>query len=120
MRTPNPEKMSPFGRHLLALRKAENLRQEDLADALEVSRETISYYESRAGNPTMEFVEKVADHFGTSVDELLGRTKGRGKRGPASKLERQFELVRQLSLPKQKVISDMLDMAIASERATEA
>lgn len=115
MKRSTDEDMPRFGRNLLALRKAHNLRQEDLASALEVSRETISYYESRAGNPTMDFVEKVADYFEVSIDELLGRSRGRCRPGPTSKLERQFELVRRLPPPKQRVISEMLDMAIASE-----
>lgn len=112
--------MPLFGRRLMELRKARNFRQEDLAAALGVSRETISYYESRAKNPTAEFIQKVADFFDVPTDQFLREEpSGRQKPGPASKLELQLEKVRQLPPPKQKVISEMLDMVLKGELAVQ-
>jgi repressor LexA len=50
-----------FGRNLKTLREKKGLEQTDLANALGVSRETVSYYENRATNPTAELVNKIAD-----------------------------------------------------------
>ena len=113
MKRSNFDNMPPFGKKLMKLRQSRNLRQEDLAKVLGVSRTTISYYEGKAKNPTTEFVRKIADYFGVSTDQLLKddciSTK---KPGPQSKLELQLELIRKLPREKQKAISTVLDMAL--------
>ena len=48
MRRSNDKNMSTFGRNLWGLRKKNGLRQEDLAKALGISRDMISYYECKA------------------------------------------------------------------------
>jgi len=52
--------------------------------------------------------------FNISVDELLGekRKKANSKRGPASKLQQQFERVNLLPRTKQKFVIEMLDTVI--------
>ena len=53
------------------LRKAKGYRQEDLAAALGVSRQTIIAVENNKYNPTLELAMKLARCLGTTVEELF-------------------------------------------------
>lgn len=53
------------------LRKARGYRQEDLAAALGVSRQTIIAVENNKYNPTLALAMKLARHLHTSVEELF-------------------------------------------------
>lgn len=54
-----------------SLRKAEGYRQEDLAEALGVSRQTIIAIENNKYNPTLELAMKMARFLNTTVEELF-------------------------------------------------
>jgi transcriptional regulator with XRE-family HTH domain len=49
-----------FGRKLFELRSGKGLTQAELAEKMGVSVRTASYYERRAKNPTMQFLERIA------------------------------------------------------------
>lgn len=53
------------------LRKEAGLRQEDLARALGVSRQTIIAIENDKYNPTLELAMKLARQLHTPVEELF-------------------------------------------------
>lgn len=53
------------------LRKAKGYRQEDLAEALNVSRQTIIAIENNKYNPTLELAMKLARYLNTTVEELF-------------------------------------------------
>ncbi len=53
------------------LRKAKNYRQEDLAEALGVTRQTINAIENDKYDPTLSLAFKLAWLLGTTVDELF-------------------------------------------------
>ncbi len=53
------------------LRKARGLRQEELADALEVSRQTIGSLENGRYNPSILLAFKIARYFGTSIEDIF-------------------------------------------------
>ena len=53
------------------LRRAKGYRQEDLAAALGVTRQTIIAIENDKYNPTLELAMKLARHLGTTVEELF-------------------------------------------------
>lgn len=53
------------------LRKSRGYRQEDLAAALGVSRQTIIAIENDKYNPTLELAMRLARHLGTTVEELF-------------------------------------------------
>lgn len=65
--------MSNFGERLKILRKAENLRAEDLAAWLGVKRRIIFCYEKNEAKPSFEILIALADFFCVSVDYLVGR-----------------------------------------------
>ena len=53
------------------LRKSKEYRQEDLAAALDVSRQTIIAIENNKYNPTLELAMKLARYLDTTVEELF-------------------------------------------------
>lgn len=60
-----------FGGKMLYLRQKNNLTQEDLADKLEVSRQTVSKWESGATYPEIEKLVQISELYGVSIDFLL-------------------------------------------------
>lgn len=54
-----------------ALRKARGERQEDLAAATEVTRQTIIAIENDKYNPSLELALRLARHLETPVEELF-------------------------------------------------
>ena len=56
---------------LIALRKCRGWSQEELAEQLDVSRQSVSKWESGASLPDLERVLKLCDIFGVSTDYLL-------------------------------------------------
>ena len=56
---------------LEALRKARGIKQEELAAALEVSRQTIGSLENGRYNPSILLAFKIARYFDVSIEEVL-------------------------------------------------
>jgi len=59
------------------LRKERNLRQEQLAVALNLGMATYCRYEQGKREPTASVLERIADYYDVSVDYLLGRCDNR-------------------------------------------
>lgn len=53
------------------LRKQRGLRQEELADILEVSRQTIGSLENGRYNPSILLAFKIARYFGLPIEEIF-------------------------------------------------
>jgi len=53
------------------LRKSSGISQEELAAALEVSRQTISSLEKGRYNPSILLAFKIARYFGMSIEEIF-------------------------------------------------
>ena len=62
-----------LGERIRTLRMKKNLSQEDLADALSVSRQSVSKWETDASVPDLEKLLKLSDLFGVSLDALVRR-----------------------------------------------
>ena len=56
---------------ILDLRTRRGMSQEDLASALEVSRQSVSKWETGQSTPDLDKIIRLADLFGVSVDELV-------------------------------------------------
>ena len=54
-----------------ALRKARGIKQEELAEALEVSRQTIGSLENGRYNPSILLAFKLARYFGTTIEDIF-------------------------------------------------
>ena len=59
---------------LLELRKSKNLLQREVSVACGLTTAAYGSYEKGDREPTLETLCKLADFFGVTVDELLGRT----------------------------------------------
>ena len=60
-----------FNKKLQELRKARSLTQEELAEALFVSRTAISKWESGRGYPNLDSLKEISRFFSVSIDELI-------------------------------------------------
>ena len=60
-----------FNEKLQELRKSRGLTQEELAEALFVSRTAISKWESGRGYPSIDSLKEISKYFSVTIDELL-------------------------------------------------
>lgn len=64
-----------FGEKLQKLRKSRGLTQEELAEALYVSRTAVSKWESGRGYPSIDSLKEISDYFSVTIDDLLSGEK---------------------------------------------
>ena len=64
-----------FHEKLQELRKNRGLTQEELAEALFVSRTAISKWESGRGYPSIDSLKEIAKYFSVTIDDLLSGEK---------------------------------------------
>ena len=76
-----------LGENLQFLRKKSEITQEQLAEKLEVSRQSVSKWESDAAYPEMDKIIQICDLFHVGMDDLvrkdvsLGQSGGKGGAG---------------------------------------
>ena len=68
------DELPVFCSRLKKLRENEHLTQVQLAQILNISKQSIWNYEANHREPNLETINRIADHFGVSTDYLLGRT----------------------------------------------
>lgn len=64
-----------IGQKLSDLRKSKHLSQEEVADKLGVTRQTISKWETDQSTPDFDKIVPICELYGLSADELLGNLK---------------------------------------------
>ena len=64
-----------FRDNLVSLRKMLNITQEELAEKIGVSRQTLSKYEIGESLPNIEQCKAIADVFGVKLDDLVNYEK---------------------------------------------
>lgn len=103
-----------LGARVAELRKAQNITQNQMAQTLGVSQQTVNSYEVARRRIPVSTLPTLAKLLDASIDELLGvATKPViSKRGPASKLQQQIEQIRELPRAQQTFVSKMLDTVI--------
>ena len=98
-----------LGIRLANFRKAAGLTQAEVAEDLKIPQTTVSFYEREAPYLPSHVLIALSRLFGISVEGLLGiEEEGQNKRGPKTKLERQFETIQQMPPSKQQFISKLL------------
>lgn len=65
------ERRSTLKNRLEEIRKQRGIKQEDLANALEVSRQTIGSLENGRYNPSIILAFKIARYFNMSIEEIF-------------------------------------------------
>ncbi len=66
--------MSKFSSRLKLLRTQAKLSQQELADALKISKSSVNMYERGEREPGLETIEAIADHFNVDLNYLLGKS----------------------------------------------
>lgn len=107
---PTTKPAPKFGQRMAAFRIAKGFSQNQLSEALGMTRARIAYYERASLNPSLEVVEKIAAFFGVTVGELLNdTTKARSKPGPPSQFAQLASRLDQLPRAQQKTVAQMLE-----------
>jgi transcriptional regulator with XRE-family HTH domain len=105
-----------MGARIAQARKERGLTQQQLADALGVSQQTLAHYEVGRVGVGAPMLPRLSELLDLSFDEiLLGQPTIRlpGKRGPASRIEQQLDAITRLPKARQKFVSEMLDTVLA-------
>lgn len=63
-----------FGDIIKQLRSEKEISQQELADAIGISKSAISMYEINKRVPELETFEAIADYFNVDMDYLMGKT----------------------------------------------
>ena len=66
--------MATFADRIKDLRIQSDLTQQEVADKLNVTKQTVSQYERGLRRPDMESLEAISDVFNVSVDYILGKS----------------------------------------------
>lgn len=103
-----------LGEKIRSLRKQNKISQEELAEKLGVSRQSISLWENDQTMPSMENIVAIADVFGVSTDDLL-------KENTENKTEEMVEETTKIKKPLKKklfvILSAILALAIVGVSA---
>lgn len=116
MKTPaSPEDKAfskQLGERITTLRKEQGLTQAQLAGLVGYSQQQIDSFEKGRRRMYAAALSRFAMVFGVSVEDLLGGSGKPGKRGPASKLQQQLERLSRLPRSKQRVVTEMIEIAL--------
>ena len=69
-----------LGTKIRELRRRDGRTQDNLAEALGVTAQAVSRWESGGSYPDMEMIPSIANYFGVSIDELFGYNNERSKK----------------------------------------
>jgi transcriptional regulator with XRE-family HTH domain len=113
--------MIALGKRMTELRKASGMTQAQMAQALNVSQQAVQSWEAGRRRIQISVLPAVAKLLSVSIEGLLGEETEHTprKRGPASRLEQQIEVISQLPKARQRIVAEMLDAVIAQAQQQE-
>jgi len=82
---------------------------------LDVSQQTINSFEKGRRRVPASALPELSQILGVSVENLIGAEPRPAKRGPKPKLQQQLEELSRLPKPKQRFISEMIDIVLQQE-----
>ena len=82
-----------FSQNLQKLRSEKNLSQEQLADKIGVSRQTISAWESGKASPELDKITAISKLFSVSIDELVGEIKTEASNFDKKEYEKNYSKI---------------------------
>lgn len=103
-----------FGQRLAAIRKAAGFTQQELADAVSVSRRMIAYYEGQSEHPPTTLLPQIAAALAVSTDQLLGiqPVKKQNGKQPDTRLQRRLQQIQKLPTRERRQITQIIDTFI--------
>ena len=109
-----------FGGRVAQLRKACNITQVQLAEALGVSQQTVQSYEVGRRRIPVSTLRLLAKTLAVSLDELMAEGEhAPRKRGPVPQVQvqvqRQLERISALPKPKQRAVMDVIEDLLAQQ-----
>lgn len=103
---------------LLELRKEKGVRQIDIANFLEVSKQCYSNYEKGIREPDFATLQKLSEYFGVSVDYILGISDTRivlPSETPLTDGEKALlDLFKSVPQEQQALVLEMIKVALSS------
>jgi transcriptional regulator with XRE-family HTH domain len=102
------ESMSDFGKRLKELRKSRGLTQVALAQISSISRRAIAHYETQVIKTPIDKINILADVLNVSVDELLGKSKSKSRKGVPFKIMKHVRIIEQLPAKDQHAIFQLV------------
>lgn len=98
-----------YGRHLLELREAAGLSQQQLADKLGVSVSNVGFWERWDKPPRGDVIPKLAAALSVSADVLLGVTPPKARPAPKGRLHDAFTAAAKLPRRQQQKIVEVVE-----------
>ncbi len=103
-----------LGNRIAQLRKEHGITQTQLAEALDVSQQTVQAYEVGRRRVPVSALPTLARTLATPIEELLGSPAAAAKRrGPAPRLQHHLERLSALPKPKQRAVMDVIEAMLA-------
>jgi len=105
-----------FPKRLAELRKAKQLTQQALADAIDINVSQLKRYEAGTSQPTLDVLRKLAVTLSVNADLLLF---DKSERGPDEELRLQFETITRMPTEDKQVIKALLEGMILKYQTKE-
>lgn len=107
-----------FPERLRYLRKSANISQQTLGDAMNVTKVSISGYETGNRKPDTDTLQKLADYFDVSTDYLLGRSETKETRATYHTTEKEITIEEAVLLSQLQKYPTMYDHLINDPEKT--
>lgn len=101
-----------LGQRVSELRKEQHLTQVQLAEHIGFSQQQVASFEAGRRKIPASLLPILAELFVVPIEDLLGISEQKSKRGPAPKLQRQIEQISRLPKTKQRFVMEMLDTVL--------
>lgn len=114
MARPSSKPRPKQGARLAALRKAAGLSQTELAKTINVSQQTVAYWETSAVPPRSDVLPRMAQALGVRVEQILSDAPINAVRqpGPVGEVQRTFDEVRKLPRKQQLKIIETVQALV--------
>jgi transcriptional regulator with XRE-family HTH domain len=104
------ENCMPVSENIKAIRNAAGLTQEDFGEIFGVGKAVVSLWENGKREPAMGIIEKIANRFYVSIDDLVKGDVTRGINRAISEADKAQALFSRLSPKMQKKALQILEM----------
>lgn len=116
--------MTTFGEKLRQLMENNNVKQQELADKLNVKRGSVSNWTTNRRCPDAETIVKIADYFNVTVDYLLKDTEIESKefekikelKEDYSEIENLYESYKELDEKNKNLIDSLIKTMLESQK----